>query len=159
MTAPKLTPKQTMFIKEYLVDLNATQAAIRAGYSVRTAKAIGQENLTKPDVQSALQKEMDKRSEKVELTADDVLRDIKEIKARCMQAVPVLDRNGNPTGEYKFDATNALKACELEGKHLKLFTDKHEVTGKDGAPLVDLSGLTTEELRALAKLGKTESDS
>lgn len=148
-----------LFAKEYIKDLNATQAAIRAGYSPKTAKQQGQRLLTRDDVQGYVQKEMDKRSKRAGLTADDVLRDIKEIKARCMQAVPVLDRNGMETGEYKFDATNALKACELEGKHLKLFTDKHEITGKDGAPLVDLSGLTTEELRALAKLGKTESDS
>lgn len=151
--------RKKMFAKEYVVDLKASDAAIRAGYSAKTAHQAGHRLLQDKRVQEYIQKEMDKRAKRVELTADDVLRDIKEIKERCMQAVPVLDKNGMETGEYKFDATNALKACELEGKHLKLFTDKHEVTGKDGGPLIDLSGLTTEELRALAKLGKTESNS
>lgn len=70
----KLTAKQQMFVKEYLIDLNATQSAIRAGYSERTARKIGQENLTKPDIIAAIQKAMDKRSERTEITADMVLQ-------------------------------------------------------------------------------------
>ncbi len=49
-----LTPKQARFVEEYLIDLNATQAAIRAGYSAKTARAMGCENLTKPDIQAAV---------------------------------------------------------------------------------------------------------
>jgi phage terminase small subunit len=70
-----LTAKQEMFAKEYIVDLNAAQAAIRAGYSERTAKQIGQENLTKPDLQKYIQDLMDERSKRVEITADMVLRE------------------------------------------------------------------------------------
>lgn len=70
-----MTDKQVMFAKEYIVDLNATQAAIRAGYSERTAKSIGQENLTKPDLQSYIQELMEERSKRTEITADMVLRE------------------------------------------------------------------------------------
>lgn len=74
-----LTDKQEMFVKEYLVDLNATQAAIRAGYSKKTARKIGQENLTKPDIQAAIQKAMNERSKRVEITADRVLQELAHI--------------------------------------------------------------------------------
>lgn len=105
----KLTPKQKQFCKEYMIDLNATQAAIRAGYSKKTAHSIGDENLRKPAIQAELQKQMDKRAEKTGRTAEDVLRDIQEIKSRAM------DEN---------DHKNALKALEMEGKHLGMFTDR-----------------------------------
>lgn len=72
--ADKLTPKQAMFVKEYLVDLNATQAAIRAGYKEKTAAVIGAENLTKPNIQAALDKAMAERSQRTDIKADDVLR-------------------------------------------------------------------------------------
>jgi phage terminase small subunit len=70
----KLTPKQSLFVKEYLVDLNATQAAIRARYSKRTAKQIGTENLSKPDVMRAIIAGMRSREEKVETSAEWVLK-------------------------------------------------------------------------------------
>lgn len=70
----KLTAKQQRFVEEYLVDLNATQAAIRAGYSKKTASQIGEENLRKPDIQAAIQRRMDERSERLEIKTDDVLR-------------------------------------------------------------------------------------
>lgn len=69
-----LTPKQQLFVKEYLVDLNATQAAIRAGYKAKTARSIGAENLTKPDIQKAIEEAQSKRAEKVEITAEQVLQ-------------------------------------------------------------------------------------
>lgn len=72
--AEKLTPKQAMFVKEYLVDLNATQAAIRAGYKEKTATVIGAQNLTKLNIQTAIQEAMNKRTERTEITADMVLQ-------------------------------------------------------------------------------------
>ncbi len=74
-----LTDKQAMFCKEYMVDLNATQAAIRAGYSEHTANVIGPENLAKPCIQEVIQKLMEKRSNKIELTAEYILNNIIEI--------------------------------------------------------------------------------
>ncbi|SDG47854.1 terminase small subunit [Desulfosporosinus hippei] len=70
----KLTAKQKKFITEYLIDLNATQAAIRAGYSPKTSYSIGQENLKKPEIQNAIQKAKEKRAERTEITADMVLQ-------------------------------------------------------------------------------------
>lgn len=69
-----LTPKQKAFVENYLIDLNATQAAIRAGYSPKTAEAIGFENLRKPKIDSEIQKAMSERSQRTEITADMVLQ-------------------------------------------------------------------------------------
>ena len=80
----KLTPKQARFIEEYLVDLNATQAAIRAGYSARTANRIGPENLSKPVIAEAIQIAQLARSERTQITVDKVLEDIELIKLNAM---------------------------------------------------------------------------
>lgn len=71
-----LTPRQERFVKEYMKDLNATQAAIRAGYSPKTAYSTGNENLRKPDVATAIQTEQDKRAKRLEITADKVLKEL-----------------------------------------------------------------------------------
>lgn len=137
-----LTAKQEQFVKEYLIDLNATQAAIRAGYSEDTARVIGPENLSKPAVQAAIQQAMEERSKRTGITSDYVLNTIVDTLERCKQARPVLDRKGKPVmvetpgGElapaYTFEASAVLKGCELLGKHLKLFTDKVEHEGQIG---------------------------
>lgn len=166
----KLTDKQKMFVAEYLIDLNATQAAIRAGYSAKNADSIGLQLLRKTQVQEALKAAMDKRAKRVELTAEQVLADIREIKERCMQKVPVMyydkedkeykqetalvkhaDGTVKEEGIWKFDAQSALKACELEGKHLKLFTDRVEVSGSVSRPY---EGMSKEQV--LAALEKAE---
>jgi phage terminase small subunit len=75
----KLTPKQSLFIQEYLIDKNATQAAIRAGYSKKTAKSIGQENLTKPDIKNAIDSLLAAAAAALDITRERVLREM----ARC----------------------------------------------------------------------------
>jgi phage terminase small subunit len=75
----KLTAKQEAFCEEYLIDLNATQAAIRAGYSEDTAAVIGCENLTKPNIQEFIAEAQAKRSERVKVDADYVLKRLVEI--------------------------------------------------------------------------------
>lgn len=107
----KLTNKQALFCKEYLIDLNATQAAIRAGYSKKTACKIGSENLQKPDIIKEIQSLMNKRSEKVEIDADWVLKGIKDLTDTLVGSE---------------DPSKAYKGFELAGRHLKLFTDKIE---------------------------------
>lgn len=116
-----LNHRQLLFVKEYLVDLNATQAAIRAGYSVKTAAQIGDENLRKPQIAQVIQESMSKRAEKVDISAQTVLESIIRI---------------GKAAEAKEDYSNALKGQELLGKHLKLFTDKTELTGANGVPLI-----------------------
>lgn len=134
-----LTSKQQRFVEEYLIDLNGTQAAIRAGYSKKTAAEIGAENLKKPQIAAAVQAEMDGRSRRTEITADYVLESIVSTMERCKQAEPVFDRKGDhvevetPDGgtarAYTFNAAGVLKGAELLGKHLKLFTEKVELSG------------------------------
>lgn len=75
----ELEPRQKRFVEEYLVDLNATQAAIRAGYNKTTARAIGCENLTKPNIASAIQLAMAERAKRTEITQDQVLRELAKI--------------------------------------------------------------------------------
>lgn len=104
-----LNPKQKMFCKEYLIDLNATQASIRAGYSKKTASIIGFENLRKPNIQKEIDKLMGQRNERVQLTADKVLSDIEDIREIAL-------------AENQYNIS--LKASELQGKHLALFTER-----------------------------------
>lgn len=74
-----LTPKQAAFVREYLVDLNATQAAIRAGYSAKTAASIGEENLRKPEIKAAIEAAMAERAKRTEVTADRVVQELAKI--------------------------------------------------------------------------------
>ncbi len=114
MTADYLTAKQRAFVEEYQIDLNATQAAIRAGYSKDTAYSIGWENLKKPEIQSAIAQAMKMRSERAEVTADRVVEIISDTIEKCRQ-------------DNKFQAANVLKGCELLGKHIGMFTDKQDI--------------------------------
>ena len=140
---PKLTDKQTAFVREYLVDLNATQAAIRAGYSERTASRIGPQLLGKTWVREAIEKAQAQRARRVEVTQDYVLANLVEVVERTMQRAPVLDRKGEQVTDeegravWTFDAKGANRALELLGKHLGIFTDKvrAEVSGPDGGPV------------------------
>lgn len=161
---PKLTDKQTAFVREYLVDLNATQAAIRAGYSERTASRIGPQLLGKTWVREAIEKAQAKRARRVEVTQDYVLSNLVEVVERTMQRAPVLDRKGEQVTDeegravWTFDAKNANRALELLGKHLGIFADKvkAEVSGPDGGPVqssmtLDISGMGPAEIAELAR--------
>lgn len=127
-----LTDKQAAFVREYLVDLNATQAAIRAGYSKKTARKIGSENLSKPDIATAIRKALEARSERTEVTQDWVISRLVENVERSMQADPVLDRKGNRTGEYTYGGSVANRALELLGKHLGMFSENLNIRTPDG---------------------------
>ena len=105
-----LTAKQEAFIQEYLIDLNATQAAIRAGYSEKTAEVIGYENLNKPQIKCEISKRMQERASRTQITADRVLKeyakiafaDIKNFLSYRTEKVHVgNDEEGNPLFGYK----------------------------------------------------------
>ena len=138
----KLKGKQLRFVEEYLIDLNATQAAIRAGYSEDTAKEMGYENLTKPHIQKAIQEAQNKRAERVNVTQDDVLRGLLEIIAMSTGKQKItetelskVDGSIVPMDVEKvcFEPHAANKALELLGKHLGMFKDKVDVTNSDGS--------------------------
>ena len=113
----ELEEKQKMFCKEYLVDFNGTQAAIRAGYSKKTANEQASRLLAKVNVQTYLKQLIEKRNERTKITQDDVVADIIKVKDRCMQNEAVLDKEGNETGIYKFDSNGANKALDMLMKH------------------------------------------
>ena len=113
----ELEEKQKMFCKEYLVDFNGTQAAIRAGYSKKTANEQASRLLRKVKVRTYLQQLIENRNKRTNITQDDVVADIIKVKDRCMQNEAVLDKEGNETGIYKFDSNGANKALDMLMKH------------------------------------------
>ena len=138
-----LSPKQAAFVAEYLIDLNATRAAIRAGYSEKTADRIGAQLLGKTWVREALEKAQARRAEKVERTALDVLKDIQSVT-----------REAREGGDLK----TALKGLELEGKHLGMFLNRVDMTSSDGSmtPPKMTPAQVAAELIAQANASKQE---
>lgn len=120
MTAKKLTPKQARFIKEYMIDFNATQAAVRAKYSKRSAEAIGLENLGKPRIAAEIAKLMatreakiDKRLEAADITAE---RTVLELARLAFQdPVNLFDEKGDviPFHELPKDVTATVSSIEF----------------------------------------------
>ena len=154
-----LTQKQQTFVREYLVDLNATQAAIRAGYSEKTAAEIGAENLRKPQIAAAVQIAMDERSARTEITADNVLRELAKIgfadirklftplgtlipvsdldddAAACLSSIEITTRKVRGGDDDELEEVSKVKLWDKRaalvdlGKHLKLFTDNVQHSG------------------------------
>lgn len=115
-----LTDKQQRFVDEYLIDLNATQAAIRAGYSEKTAKEIGSENLTKPNIAKAIQEAQSRLSNKAQVTVEMVVQGLlKEAQ------------------DYAEGSTQSARVSAWAhlGKHLGMFKDKVEHTGPNGGDI------------------------
>lgn len=163
----KLTEKQKKFCEEYLVDLNATQAAIRAGYSQKTANRIGHENLTKPDIQSYVQEKQKQLQQRTGITIERVLNelasiafsdvrkfynedgtlkkiiDLEEEASAALSALEV-DELWEGYGEdrkqvgvtKKIKRWDKTRALEMIAKHLGMFPNKVELTGKDGKDLI-----------------------
>lgn len=130
----KLTAKQQRFCDEYLIDLNATQAAIRAGYSKKTAKVIGAENLTKPDLKAYIQQRMDEKEKELIADQNEVLKYLTSvIRGQSRSSVVVVENIGDYMSEAREmekapDEKERLKAAELLGKSHGIFTDKVEQT-------------------------------
>lgn len=110
----KLNDRQSRFVSEYLVDLNATQAAIRAGYSKKTAGQIGDENLKKPQIAIAIKQAMDSRNKRVQINADYVLNRLVEIDQ--LDVLDILDNAGNfkPIMEWPKTWRQTLSGVDLQ---------------------------------------------
>lgn len=128
----KLTPKQERFVQEYLVDLNATAAAKRAGYSEKTAYSLGQRLLKNVEIQKAIQNANNARQERTEVTQDYVISKLKEIA----------DKKASDAPESELKYSSQIKAIELLGKHVGAWDRQ----GKQQTAVEDLSPLA-EKLR------------
>ena len=146
-----LTPKQARFIEEYLIDLNATAAAKRAGYSERTAYAQGQRLLKNVEIAVAIQKAQEARSERTRIDQDWVIERLVGVYEASMEARPVCDKNGEEKG-FTFNPTAANRALELIGKHKGMFIDRKLIG------LRRIEDMTEDELVALLGDDRFEGD-
>lgn len=153
-----MTPKQKLFIAEYLKCFNATQAAIAAGYSKKSARTIGHENLTKHDIAEAISQHLTAAA----MGQDEVLMRLAAIArgnisefinkgggidwTAVKKSGVIIKRIAHTFGKNSsielYDAQTALTTI---GKHHALFVERHEVTGKDGSPLFDLAAWNKQQ--------------
>ena len=181
----KLTPKQKRFVEEYLIDLNATQAAIRAGYSQRTANEQGARLLVNVSIAAAIEAAKEKRSERTEITQDMVLQELAKIGFSDIRKVvrwgetmvrTETDKDGNDV-EAPYHGLALIDSTEIDdataaaisevtegrngltvklhdkkgalvdiGRHLGMFKDRVEHTGKDGGP-VQVVTMTPDDIK------------
>lgn len=165
-----MTQKQKRFIEEYLIDLNATQAAIRAGYSPDTAQQTGSENLSKPVIRAQIDRAMAERSKRTGVNAERVIQELAKIA--FVNAAEVIDPKtatvkedalpedtaaiqsvkvktfGEDGLEREIKMADKLKALELLGKHLGMFKDGIELSG----------GLDTEKSKLDDLIGQMRGD-
>lgn len=176
-----LTDKQQRFVDEYLLDLNATQAAIRAGYSKKTARQVGSENLSKPAVEQAIAQAQQERSERTKISADWLLERLAE--EATADVADLYDENGRtkPIHEWpliwrqglvagfdveemtaegsaigyvkKLKVSDRIKRLELIGKHIDVmaFAERKEVTGPNGGP-IETKDTTERPIEETARL-------
>lgn len=158
----KLTAKQQRFVEEYLIDLNATQAAIRAGYSPKTAYSIGNELLNKPDIRARIDKAIAERSARTGVNQDRIIRELARIAfiqapdvinfddatlnnsasednlaaiaSVKVKTIPTSDGEGV---EREIRLADKLKALELLGKHIGMFTENIRMTGDVGVTIIN----------------------
>lgn len=169
----RLTNKQKKFIDEYLVDLNATQAAIRAGYKEKAAYRTGAENLRKPQIQEEIQKRMQERQQRTEVTQDMVVKElaaiafaratdyaevkggtvrIKDTDVLSDQQIRAIAGIKEGANGIEIKLNDKEKALELLGRHLGMWNDKIKVDG-EVTTNNPFEGLTTEELKKLVRGG------
>ncbi len=157
----KLTQKQKMFCDEYLIDLNATQAAIRAGYSPDSARSIATENLSKPAIRARIDGAIAERSKRTGVTADRVVRELAKLAfvnaadvldtqrggvvenasredTACISAVRV--KVGEDFTEREIRLCDKTKALELLGKHLGMFSDNVKLSAEARVTIIDDTG-------------------
>lgn len=158
-----LRNKQAVFVREYLIDLNATAAAKRAGYSEKTAHVIGQENLRKPAIKEAISEAMNARSKRTEITADRVLIELGRLAFLDIRKAFNADGSLKPIHEFDDDTAAAIAGIEVSetsggdgsagtlkkiklsdkraslelcGRHLQMWTDKIKVDGEMAVTMI-----------------------
>lgn len=128
----KLTAKQRRFCDEYLIDLNATQAAIRAGYSEKNARNIASENLAKPNIKAYIDERMAEKESQLIATQDEVLKYLTSVlRGESQSTEIVVEGTGDGCSEARTlkkepSEKDRLRAAELLGKRYGLYTDKVE---------------------------------
>jgi phage terminase small subunit len=146
-----MTEKRRRFVDEYLKDLNATQAAIRAGFSAKTAGAAGARLLKDVRIASEIEQKKQERSDEIRVDQQYVVRNLTEIVERCLERAPVMVRDGrnwvqkedeDGNGVWEFDAQGAVKALALLAKHVGGFNDRVDLTVTDQRKAVEeLAGI------------------
>ena len=159
----ELTPKKRLFCQEYLKDLNGRKAAIRAGYSERSAQVTASRLMNEVAVSQHIDELMGDRSARVLVTADMLLRELAmlslsdmtfyrinddgyveledgapDFAMRCIKKIRRrvrFDDEGNKTIETEFELWDKVSAIRMAGKHIGMFTERHEITGPDGGPI------------------------
>ena len=173
----RLTPKQEAFVREYLVDFNASAAAARSGYSEATASIIGHENLGKPKLKAAIAKLTAERMAEIDFSATRVLKELARLA--MFDPAKLFNEDGSVKGIHEMDENSRMaiagfevvelpggkgvlkkfrladKGANLErlGRYHKLFTDKQELSGPGGGPLaltaVPHTALSNQQLEEL----------
>lgn len=150
-----MTEKQKLFCEEYLIDLNATQAALRAGYSEKTAYSIGNENLKKPEIQEYIQKRLKEKEDALIAKQDEVLKTLTAVMRRekpetvvvtCKARKSHYDDNGKKVTdeaelpicvEIPTKVSDVNKAAEMLGKYYALFTDRTQIENDGPVVIID----------------------
>lgn len=181
-TKTKLTPKQAAFVSNYLIDLNASAAAVRSGYSPKTAKEQGYRLLTNVHVAAAIAEAQTARLERNEVSADKVVQELARIafadprklfdangaikpldqidadtrSALVIEITEGTDTHGNPTQQRKVKFADKLVALHKLARHLGLFRDRLEIAGSAENPIQILIQKIQGSALPIAQEGRSE---
>ena len=144
-----LGKRQAKFVKEYLVDLNAAAAAIRAGYSARTAKEIGYENLTKPHIAAEIARQQAERSQRLEVDADRVVQELAKVAFSNMADYMSVGVHGDPVLDWSVLTRN--QAAALREVTVETYTDGH---GEEALGVKRVKFRLADKIAALDKLAR-----
>lgn len=164
MAEKKLTAQQERFCQEYAVSLNATQAAMNARYSKKTAAQQGSRLLKDVNILARVRAIQKERYEKLAITQESVMLDLIEIRDRCLQAKPVMiwdstEKTYVESGNYTFDSNGAIKAVIKIGEHIGMFKKRVEHSLPDDSPPTGVILIpAVQELPIPKELMSTESE-
>lgn len=134
--------KHELFANEYIIDLNGNQAAIRAGYSEKTARIQASKLLSNPNISARIEELKAERMQRVEVEADWVIKELIDVYKCCRAPEPVMKwdysaREMIETGEYTFDSKGAISSLQLLGKHIGMFNENKPVNVNVGVNIID----------------------